>query len=149
MTILWGGAHAVLGGCLIFSGDAIEKNLRPDDPAGGLAPVLWIMAGLMIVIGVVFLLLGVPGMLAGLGILWRKQWGRILAFIMAVPAIMVGLLTLSAYKQDAAGNATFGREKGDGVLFRRTGGIIHAARFSLARSRAARNKLLACRSTPA
>lgn len=28
ITILWGGAHAVLGGCLIVGGDAIDKNLR-------------------------------------------------------------------------------------------------------------------------
>ena len=60
----------------------------------------------MIVIGVVFLVLGVTGMLAGLGVLWRKPWGRILAFILTVPAIVVGLLSLSAYKQEAAGNAT-------------------------------------------
>ena len=109
ITILWGGAHAVLGGCLILGGDAIDKNLRPDDLAGGLAPALWILAGLMIVIGVGFLLLGLAGMLAGLGILWRKQWGRVLAFIMAVLSVMVGgLVSLSAYKQDAAGNAAFG-----------------------------------------
>ena len=107
MTILWGVAHAVLGSCLILSGDTVDNNLRPDDPAGGLAPLLRIMAGLMIMIGVVVLLLGVPGMLAGFGVLWRKQWGRILAFVFAVLVIMVGLLALSAYNRDAAGNATF------------------------------------------
>ena len=113
ITILWGGAHAVLGGCLIVGGDAIDKNLRPDDPAGGLAPALWpalwILAGLMIVIGVVVLLVGLAGALAGLGILWRQQWGRVLAFIIAVLSVMVGgLVSLIAYKQDAAGIATFG-----------------------------------------
>ena len=35
--------------------------------------MLRIMAGLMIMIGVVVLLLGVPGMLAGFGVLSHKQ----------------------------------------------------------------------------
>jgi hypothetical protein len=49
-------------------------------------------AGLMTVIGVASLLQGVVGMLAGLGVLWRKQWGRIVTFILAVLAILWGLL---------------------------------------------------------
>jgi hypothetical protein len=109
ITFLWGAAHVVLGGSFIFVGDAIWKDFGPDgDPAraGGLAPLFWMLAGLMIVIGGGFLLLGVPGIVAGLGILWHKQWGRVLAMILAVVSIMVGLLSLSACKQDGAGNAT-------------------------------------------
>lgn len=59
----------------------------------------------MIVIGVVFLLLGLLGMLAGLGILWRQQWGRVLGFILAVLSMMMGLVSLIAYKPDGDGTA--------------------------------------------
>ena len=83
MTILWGGIYAVLGGSMIFAGDAIVTNIRPDDPVGGFAPIFKILASLMIVIGVVLLLQGIPGILAGWGVLLRKQWGRILTFIAA------------------------------------------------------------------
>ena len=106
MTVLWGCAQAVLGGCLAFGGAELEGNLGTNDPVGGLAPVLLLTAGLMVMIGVVFLFLGVPMMLAGLGVLLRKQWGRILAFVMAVLGILWGLLCLGAYDADAAGNVT-------------------------------------------
>jgi hypothetical protein len=44
------------------------------------------------------------GLLAGLGVLWRKQWGRILTFILAILAVIVGLLLLNANMQDAGGD---------------------------------------------
>lgn len=82
LTILWGVAHAVLGGCFFLGGDEMLKNLRPDDPVGGFAPVLWLLANLMIVIGVVFLLASVPGFWpvwaccgASSGVVfWRSSW---------------------------------------------------------------------------
>jgi hypothetical protein len=106
ITMLWGGVHAALGSGLILVGASLQRNLRPDDPAGGFAPILWILEGLAIFLGVLFLLQGVLGMLAALGVLLHKQWGRILTFIMAGLAILWGLLSLSAYNSDATGNAT-------------------------------------------
>lgn len=106
IAILWGGAHAALGGYFIYGGDTIWKDFGPGgDPAGGIAPVFWLVAGFMIVIGVVFLLAGLLGVLAGLGILWRQQWGRVLGFILAVLSMMMGLVSLIAYQPDADGNA--------------------------------------------
>ena len=61
----------------------------------------------MIVIGVAFVPQGILEMLAGSGVLWRKQWGRILTFIVAVLAILWGVASLGAYTQDANGNAFF------------------------------------------
>jgi|GEM_PF-3191095 len=106
VTLLWGIAHVVWGGLLVLGGDALAKNLQPDDPAGGLAPLLAILAGLMIVIGVGFLLLGGVSAFAGLGVLWRKQWGRILALLVAGLSLLMGLLSLTVYKPNANGNGT-------------------------------------------
>ena len=61
---------------------------------GGIVPVL------LIALGVVFLLLGILGLLAGLGVLLRQQWGRILTFIVAVAVILTGLLVVSGSDQE-------------------------------------------------
>jgi hypothetical protein len=52
---------------------------------GGIVPAF------IIVFGAAFLLLGILVLLAGVGLLWRKQWGRVLTFILAVVAILLGL----------------------------------------------------------
>jgi hypothetical protein len=49
---------------------------------------------ILLVAGVVFLMQGVAGMLAGSGVLLRRQWGRIVTFILAVPTILWGSLCL-------------------------------------------------------
>jgi hypothetical protein len=107
ITLLLGGAHAAVGVCLIFGGDAMTRPLREGDLMGGIAVVLWLTGALMIVIGVAFVPQGILEMLAGSGVLWRKQWGRILTFIVAVLAILWGVASLGAYTQDANGNAFF------------------------------------------
>jgi hypothetical protein len=74
-----------------------------------MGPVLgaWLTLGaaLLVVVGVLFLLLGLLVLLAALGILWRKQWGRILTFLVAALAILLGLLWLSGV-QDVVQDAT-------------------------------------------
>src|SRR5712671_2784636 len=94
ITLLCGGGYAALGGNFILGGAG--WFVQPD-PAMG--PILgaWLTLGaaLLIVVGVLFLLLGVLVLLAAVGVLWRKQWGRILTFIVAVLAILLGLLCLS------------------------------------------------------
>jgi hypothetical protein len=93
LTLLLGGAYATLGGCFVFVGLAGVARLE-DDPAGGFGPILQILAGFVAVVGVALLLQGVPGMLAGLGVLFRKQWGRRLTLILAVLAFLWGLASL-------------------------------------------------------
>jgi hypothetical protein len=50
---------------------------------------------MVIVIGVVFLPLGILGLLAGLGAVLGKQRGRILTFILATLTILLGLIWIS------------------------------------------------------
>jgi hypothetical protein len=64
-------------------------------------PVLFLGRIVVIAIGVAFLPLGLAGLLGGLGALLRKQWGRILTFILAVLAILLGPLWAVGGDQDA------------------------------------------------
>lgn len=105
LLLLWGGAHAPVGVYLVFGSDEFERNVGQSDPVGGLAPVLHMLAGRMVLIGTVFLVQGATEILAGLGVLWRKPWGRILALVMEGWRIVVGLVSLSAYNPKAAENA--------------------------------------------
>jgi hypothetical protein len=95
ITMFWGGSYAALGGSFIFGATAMI-TMHPGDDRGGLADVdHWVasmFARLASVIGALLLLQGVVGILAGLGVLWRKQWGRIPTFLLAVLAILWGLL---------------------------------------------------------
>jgi hypothetical protein len=100
-TILWGAAEAVWGGCLTFAGADLGARMKDDSAAWGFAFLLRFLADFMIVAGVVILLQGVLGIVAGLGVVLRKPWGRVLTFIMAVLAIGWGLLFLSSYQGDA------------------------------------------------
>ena len=97
ITMGWGASYAILGGSLIFGANAMMTK-HPGDQMGGLADVdRWVasmFASLGTVIGALLLLQGVMGILAGLGVLWRKQWGRILTFLLAVLAILWGLLII-------------------------------------------------------
>jgi hypothetical protein len=101
LTVLWGGAYAALGGSLVFAAAAASERLGAEDQAGGLAEVdRWLtsfFAGLATAVGVVLLVQGVLGVLAGSGVLWRKPWGRILAFVVAALALLWGLLFLGGH----------------------------------------------------
>jgi hypothetical protein len=94
LTILWGGIYSVLGGMLAFAGDSLWGNLDPNDPVGGFGPILKILAGLMMVIGVVWLVQGIPALFAGWGVLQRRQWGRIPTFLVALLAMFWSLFLL-------------------------------------------------------
>jgi hypothetical protein len=93
--MLSGGAFTAMGGSLVFAGTAMAN-----DPAG--AGLLEILGGMLAVFGGAFLLQGVLMMLAGLGVLLRQQWGRILTLVMAALAILWGLASLSAYAKGAS-----------------------------------------------
>jgi hypothetical protein len=90
-TLLLGGSYAAFGAFLILAGAG--WFVRPGD--GPWLPALFIGRSIAIVIGIAFLPLGTLGLLAGLGALLRKRWGRILSFATAVLATLLGLLWVS------------------------------------------------------
>ncbi len=101
LTLLFGLAYAGLGGSLVFAGADLAKRMEGGNAAGGFGWLLKLMAEVGVVIGIAFLVSGVLGILAGLGTLSRQQWGRILTFITAALAMLLGLLSLSAYDEGA------------------------------------------------
>ena len=86
ITLLIAGVYLAIGGVLTWGGAAMAN-----DPAAGWGPLLEVFAVLTAVLGVLFLLQGVLGLLAGWGVLKRKRWGRLLTFPLAVLAVMWGL----------------------------------------------------------
>lgn len=103
IALLCGGGYVALGGCLILG--AVGWFMHPDpDPWKQISAWFGLGAVLTVVIGVLFLLLGFLVLLASLGVLWRKQWGLTLMFLVAVLAILLGLVWLSGVEdvlQDA------------------------------------------------
>jgi hypothetical protein len=97
LTLLWGGGNAALGGGLLVGGAGWLAH-PGDEPWGPVITLGGIIPALVIAIGVAFLLLGILGLLAGLGLLLRQPWGRILTFIVAVLAVLSGLASLGAYE---------------------------------------------------
>jgi hypothetical protein len=97
LTLLWGVGYAVLGGSAIVGG--IGWLTQPgDDPWTPVITLFGFLPALVVVIGIAFLLVGILGLLAGSGVLRLKQWGRILTFLAAVLAILLGAASLSAYE---------------------------------------------------
>ncbi len=65
-----------------------EKVKQLAAAGGGLFAVI---AGL---IGICFMVFGIPQLLAGFGVMGRRQWGRILTIVMGILSICFGLLNL-------------------------------------------------------
>jgi hypothetical protein len=93
VCLLCGLGYLVVGGHLILG--VAGWFAQPDPDSQVIAPVALLAAPLLILFGVLFLVLGFVDVLAALGILLRKQWGRILTFVAAGLAIVLGLLWLS------------------------------------------------------
>jgi hypothetical protein len=81
----------------------------------GLAPVtgepepMWILGVVGTAIGLLFAALGVPGLLAGYGLLTKKPWARVLAIVVGILSLVnfpvgtaIGLYTLWVLTQPAA-----------------------------------------------
>jgi hypothetical protein len=86
-----GAAYAALAGGLIIAG--ADLLIRPtQEPVVRVFALGGIVPALIVALGIAFLLPGILALLAGLGVLLRKQWGRILTLIVAVLAILLGLL---------------------------------------------------------
>jgi len=91
ITLLLGGAYAALGGQLILGGAG--WLVQPGgDPWVQVIALRGIVPAMIILLGIAFLVQGLLGLLAGSGVLLRKQWGRILTFILAILAILLGLV---------------------------------------------------------
>lgn len=109
VNIVLGGLTAICGliamfaGAVIFGGGKqlegeIQKGIRQagGNPAdaqaiGGLAGIL---AGAVVVIAVIALLIAVLWILAGIGVLGRKQWARVITLILGAIAGILGVLSL-------------------------------------------------------
>ena len=81
----------------------------------GLAPVtgepepMWILGVVGTAIGLLFAALGIPGLLAGYGLLAKKPWARVLAMVVGILSLVnfpvgtaIGLYTLWVLTQPAA-----------------------------------------------
>jgi hypothetical protein len=104
LTVLWGVAYAALGCSLLFAAAATTGQPGPEEQAGGYAEVdRWLtslFAGLATAVGVALLVQGALGALAGAGALRRRPCGRVLTFLVAVLAVLWGLLFLGGHDQE-------------------------------------------------
>lgn len=103
-TLLWGVWNAVLGVTAIYSGIAWLTN-PGDDPWWPLITLFGLLPVIVIAIGVAFVLNGVLSVIAGIGVLRRKRWGRILALVLAGLAVLTGAPALFV-SFDGSGTAT-------------------------------------------
>jgi hypothetical protein len=99
LTLLLGCAYAAFGGSAIFAGTDwfVHGNKEPMADVialGGIVP------GFIIMFGIAFLPPGLLALCAGVGTLLRKQWGRILTYVVAVMAILLGLVWVIGSDQD-------------------------------------------------
>jgi hypothetical protein len=91
LTILWGAEYLVAGCSLIYAATKVAWA--------------WVGQLLVIIIGTASLLMGLFAILAGIGTLYRTIWGRVLAMVTAVIAVLMGILFIWGGKQDVAGIA--------------------------------------------
>jgi hypothetical protein len=128
ITLLLGGAYAAFGGFLIFAGASWLGEPRKD-PWEQMATLFGILPAFAVLIGVAFLPPGILGLLAGLGVLLRQQWGRILTFLLAVLAILLGLGWVAGSDWDATDIALGAAQVLYGILAFVTL-IVRSAEFS-------------------
>lgn len=102
-NLLLGGAYAYLGGSAIYAGVMAPANARANfgDEWALIATMFGIIPAILIVIGLAFLLFGVLMFLAGLGIIWRNEFARIVALILAVFVVLLGLVLAIGGNRDA------------------------------------------------
>ena len=78
-------------------------------PVTGEAEAKWVLALVGTTVGLLMAVLGVPGLLAGYGLLTRKSWARLLAIVVGILSLInfpigtaIGIYTLWVLTQPAA-----------------------------------------------
>jgi hypothetical protein len=118
LTLLWAAGHEALGTYFIVG--LRPKTVLRQEPtkdrvqqvgqavlasaqtlAFSLAAAEW--ATILVPTGAYLLLVSVLGLLAGLGLLLRKQWGRLLSFALVPLVLLLGLLFLVGASRLEAG----------------------------------------------
>jgi hypothetical protein len=91
LTLLLAALYATLAGMLLFIGVAAGTEAAAPAKPTGWEGLGMLVAAVSALVGIAFLLLTSLGIPAGLGVLMRRQWGRILTFIFAPFAILTGI----------------------------------------------------------
>jgi hypothetical protein len=99
-TVILGAMYALVGATLLYAGVHALGQLPGDEQQSGWAPVLAAVMGFVVVFGVALLVQGVPQVVAGMGVMLRRPWARVLTLVMAVPTALWGIVLL------ATGNST-------------------------------------------
>lgn len=102
ITVLDGLVYTVLGASLLLAGQAMATA-----SAGGWEALLELLGGMLAIFGAVFVLQGMPMVVAGIAVLYRRRWGEVMTLVMAVIAVLWGVVALSAYAK-GTGYVIFG-----------------------------------------
>jgi len=84
VNYVFGGFQVFCGLCIAAMGGTIFGALGIDQSDPDVQMGAGIFSAIVIVIGIVTIILGLPTLLAGYGIQKRAQWGRILTIVLAV-----------------------------------------------------------------
>jgi hypothetical protein len=89
IAVMVGGA-AILG----LSGAAANQEGVTEEQRKAMAAVGGMGAGIAVAIGVCIMIFGIPLIIAGIGVLKRRNWGRILTIVLGIIAGLLGVLSL-------------------------------------------------------
>lgn len=105
-----GWVHIVMSSLFLLIGVGVSALMLFGGLFSGDAEAFGIVTIVAIFVGGLMLVIGLPGILAGIGLLKRKNWGRILAIIVGVLNItnipvgtIIGIYTLYVLLQSSAG----------------------------------------------
>lgn len=100
-----GFLQLLCGGCVAFGGGALAgfaSQMSQQDPdldpqsAEMLERAAQIGGGLIIALGIAYLLLGVMLLVAGYGVMNRRSWGRVLTLVLGAIAGILAVLALAS-----------------------------------------------------
>ena len=100
VTLLFAVGYAVAAGALLFIGVAIVTADELAKPTGW-EFLGWILAAIVAVVGVLFAIQAGLTVPAGLGVILRRGWGRILTFIVASLAMLWGAAFIAVTTADS------------------------------------------------
>ncbi len=92
ISIILGSLVLLCGFCVMVSGLAFAGGAGVGAP-GNMFP-FQMAAGVLIVIALLFIIFGVLYLVGGIGVLQRRNWGRIMTIVMAAFSALFGILYL-------------------------------------------------------